>query len=173
MASGRKANCPRYEWKKWFYNDSLFLPQVIWFLLLLSMLAFLDGFTNFVWLVPPFGAMLSILILLPESPIAQPFPVILGSTVGAGIGTLFSLFARGPPYAVLASLITLVVIWALRIYHPPVAALAMYPLLLSSGIYFPLVVVLPFTVLAVASCALLSRLFKKNWRPCPLALQSH
>jgi hypothetical protein len=49
------------------------------------------------------------------------------------------------------------IINVIHAYHPPGVALAMYPLLLHPGHWFPLTVVLPFTVAAVSSAAVLSR----------------
>ena len=56
-------------------------------------------------------------------------------------------------------------------YHPPGVALAMYPLLLHPGDWFPLIVVLPFTVVAVGSAAVLSRLVE-GWPRYPKPLKS-
>jgi CBS-domain-containing membrane protein len=55
-------------------------------------------------------------------------------------------------------------------YHPPGVALAMYPLLLRPGHWFPLEVVLPFTVAAVGSAAVLSRMVK-SWHTYPKELK--
>ena len=57
----------------------------------------------------------------------------------------------------------------LRAFHPPGVALALYPVLLHPGNWFPLLVVLPFTVIAVGSAALLSRLVDK-WPQYPKPL---
>lgn len=46
-----------------------------------------------------------------------------------------------------------------------------YPLLFHPGNWFPLVVVLPFTVIAVCSAAILSRLVHE-WPAYPKPLQS-
>jgi hypothetical protein len=54
--------------------------------------------------------------------------------------------------------------------HSPRVALALYPVLFHPGNWFPLVVVLPFTVIAVCSAALLSRLVDE-WPAYPKPLQ--
>jgi CBS domain-containing membrane protein len=149
--------------------------NILWFISLLSLLAGLDYlsgdtfFHEFIWLVPPFAATLSILLLLPQSPIAQPIPVIFGSTFGASIGTVMALEVHGPVYAVIAAAIVLLLLSRIRIYHPPGVALSMYPLLLHPGWLFPLVVVLPFTIVAVLSAALLSRRVA-SWPQYPIPL---
>lgn len=159
-----------YNWQAWMYHGGTSWLQLGWFLLLLGTLAWLDGATPFVWLVPPFAATLTILLLLPRSPIAQPIPVVAGSTLGACVGTAVALLGHGPFYAVLAAGLMVVLLPLLRIYHPPGVALSMYPLLLHTSTWFPLVVVLPFTAVSVVTCSLLSRV-SKNWPEYPVPLR--
>ncbi len=159
-----------YDWQAWMYHGRMTWLQLMWFMLMLGILAWLDGSAHFVWLVPPFAATLTILLLLPRSPIAQPIAVVFGSTLGASVGTAVSLLVHGPFYAVLVA--GLMVFWLprLRIYHPPGVALSMYPLLLHTGIGFPLVVVLPFTLVSVVTCSLLSRV-SMDWPEYPMPLR--
>lgn len=160
----------KYEWSNWIYHGKTSWLQAIWFLSILLMLALLDGTTKFTWLVPPFAATLTILLLLPRSPIAQPIPVVIGTTLAASFGTAVSMIVHGPIYAVLVALTMVILLPLLRIYHPPGVALSMYPLLLHTGILFPLLVVLPFTLIAVSSCSVLSRL-SKTWANYPLPIK--
>jgi CBS-domain-containing membrane protein len=81
-----------------------------------------------------------------------------------------SLFATGLGMAVLAAIIACLVISLMHAFHPPAVALAMYPLLFHPGNWFPLVVVLPFTVIAVSSAAILSKLVDE-WPAYPKPLQ--
>ena len=131
-----------------------------------GVLAFLEFNKISLYLVPPFGATLSILLLLPDAPVSQPYALIVGSVVGASIGTLLSLFATGSGVAILAAIVTCLVMSVMHAFHPPAVALAMVPLLVHSGNWFPLVVVLPFTVIAVCSAAVLSRLVER-WPSYP------
>lgn len=141
----------------------------LWVAAMFGVLAALEANRVGLYLVPPFGATLSILLLLPESAIAQPYALIAGSVVGASVGTVISLFARGLGMAVLAAVVAFGVISLIRAYHPPGVALAIYPLLLHPGHWFPLLVVLPFTAVAVGSAALLSKLVEK-WPAYPKPL---
>ncbi|TAM99192.1 MAG: HPP family protein [Chitinophagaceae bacterium] len=159
----------KYQWNNWLYNEKIFWPKVIWFACIIMLLALLDGTTKFIWLVPPFSATLTILILLPKSSIAQPIPVIVGSTLAAVFGTIVSLMIHGPVYAALVATIMVIVLTALRIYHPPAIALSMYPLLLHTGIFFPVIVVFPFTFIAVVTCYMMSSMFK-SWGKYPLPI---
>jgi CBS-domain-containing membrane protein len=54
-------------------------------------------------------------------------------------------------------------------YHPPGVALAMYPVLLHPGHWFPVAVVLPFAIAAVGSAAILSRCVQ-GWPAYPKPL---
>jgi len=142
----------------------------LWFLILLAALALLTRNQYGLYLVPPFLATLSILHFLPDVAIAQPYAVISGSVVGASIGTLVSRFGHGPIFAALAAATAFIVLHPLRAYHPPGVALALYPALLHTPPTFPLSVVLPFTLLAVGSTALFSRL-RPEWPQYPLPLK--
>jgi len=145
-------------WAAHTYPTKIAVGPIVWALVLLVLLALLDqsGLGRTAYLVPPFAATLSVLLYLPEQPVAQPVPVIVGSTVAAGLGTLVALVVHGPlPAAQLAG--ALLWLWPrLGIYHPPALALSMFPLLLHPGPWFAVAVVLPFTLVAVLSHGLLS-----------------
>jgi CBS-domain-containing membrane protein len=156
--------------RSWGAKPKLFIHGYLWAICMLGVLALLQLDKVGLFLVPPFGVTLYILVLLPDAPIAQPYAVIVGSVVGAFIGTLLSFLATGLGMAVLAAIIACLVISLLHAFHPPAVALAMFPLLFHPGNWFPLVVVLPFTVIAVCSAAILSRLVDE-WPAYPKPLQ--
>jgi CBS-domain-containing membrane protein len=131
----------------------------LWMTVLLGTLVWFDRVGNGIFLVPPFAATLAILAYLSEVAIAQPFAVVCGSVVGAALGTgLATILGVGPGVAMLAALSAAIVLPLLRIFHPPGIALAMYPALLHPGPLFAVRVVLPFTLVAVISAAVLSRM---------------
>lgn len=146
---------------------------LVWGALLLVIAALIDEklHTVSIFLVPPFAAMVSILLYLPQQPVAQPLPVVLGSTVSALVGTGVAFFSHGAVAASLVAAALLVMLPRLGIYHPPGIALGMYPLLLKPGPWFPLIVVLPFTLVAVGSHLVLSRRVP-HWPPYPRAGES-
>lgn len=131
----------------------------LWAAILLILLAWADQALNAIslYLVPPFAASLSILLYLPQQPVAQPLPVIAGSTLSALVGTLVALFVHGPFPAAITGIVLLWALPRVGLYHPPAIALSLYPLLLHPGIWFPFAVVLPFTVVAVLSHIWFSR----------------
>ena len=119
-----------------------------------------------VLLVPPFAAALSIVLRLSKQDVAQPVPVVLGSTLGAANGTILSFAVHGPIWAVVAAGATFVLLSTLRIYHPPALALSMYPLLLRPSVLFPLLPVAAFTLIAIGSASVLSR-YVSGWPTYP------
>jgi CBS domain-containing membrane protein len=134
------------------------VPGILWIGVLLGGMAWLGNRHGGVFLVPPFAATMSILLYLPAVSIAQPYAVVVGSTLGATIGTVIALvLGGGPDVALGAALVALAALPLLRAYHPPGVALAMYPALLHPGFWFPVQVVLPFSLAAVISAAIMSR----------------
>ncbi len=159
----------------WRSDSEVTFASILWFTTMLGAMAGLDflagGSTlhRTIWLVPPFAATLSILVLLPSASIAQPIPVVAGSTLGATLGAGAAMIVHGPFFAVIIAGMTLVILSVLRLYHPPAVALSMYPLLLHPGALFPWAVVFPFTLVAVGSAAALSRSIK-SWPAYPRPL---
>jgi CBS-domain-containing membrane protein len=155
--------------RRWGTRSQLNIAEYVWILSMFGLLAMLEHDRIGLFLIPPFGATLTILIDIPGAPVAQPFAVVLGSVVGASVGTLLSLFAHRSLMAVVAAVSAFGIINIIHAYHPPGVALAMYPLLLHPGHWFPLTVVLPFTVAAVGSAAVLSRVVEQ-WPAYPRSL---
>jgi CBS-domain-containing membrane protein len=155
--------------RSWGTKSRLNIAEYLWILSMFGVLAGLENNQIGLYLIPPFGATLTILIDLLQAPVAQPYALVAGSVVGASGGTLLSLFSRGSFMAILAAVLAFGIIKLIHAYHPPGVALAMYPLLLHPGHWFPLSVVLPFTVIAAGSAALLSGLVRK-WPAYPKPL---
>jgi CBS-domain-containing membrane protein len=157
--------------RSWGTKSRLNLVEYVWILSMFGLLAGLEDYRFGLYLIPPFGATLSILLGLPEAPVAQPYALVAGSVVGATVGAVLGLFARGSLMAILAAVLAFGIINLIHAYHPPGVALAMYPVLLHPSHWFPLTVVLPFTVIASGSAALLSKLIDE-WPAYPKSLKS-
>jgi CBS-domain-containing membrane protein len=148
------------------------LAGTIWMLVLLGILLWLGDQHEAIFLVPPFAATMSILLYLPSVSIAQPFAIVCGSVLGAAVGTVLTMFLGfGPGVAIVAALTALIVLPLLRVFHPPAIALAMCPTLLHLGPWFAVQVVLPFTLAAVISSAVMSRLLS-SWPRYPAPLRT-
>ncbi len=154
----------------WGTRPSYRLSGYVWLIAMFSLLAALESNKIGMFLIPPFGATLTILMLAPGAAIAQPYALIVGSVIGAAVGTGISFFGRGLGMAVLAMIGALVIMSLAHAYHPPGVALAMIPVLLDSGRWFPLAVVFPFTAVAVGSAAALSK-WRRGWPKYPKPLQ--
>ena len=157
--------------RSWGTKSRLNIAEYFWIISMFGLLACLEDIRIGLFLIPPFGATLTVLLVLPEAPVAQPYALIAGSVVGASVGTLLSLFSHGSLMAIVAAVLAFGVINLIHAYHPPGVALAMFPLLLHTGHWFPLVVVLPFTMIAAGSAALLSRLVGE-WPTYPKPLRN-
>jgi CBS-domain-containing membrane protein len=155
----------------WGTRPKLRLSGYLWVAAMFGVLAALEANRIGVFLVPPFAATLTILMLLPETPVAQPYALIVGSVCGAAVGTGVSFLGSGLGMAVLAMIAAFVVISLIHAYHPPGVALASIPVLLHPGRWFPLVVVLPFTAAAVGSAVAMSK-WLRGWPVYPKSLQN-
>jgi CBS-domain-containing membrane protein len=80
-------------------------------------------------------------------------------------------FGSGLVMAVVAMIAAFVVISLIHAYHPPGVALASIPVLLHPGHWFPLLVVLPFTAVAVGSAAAMSK-WLRGWPVYPKSLRN-
>jgi CBS-domain-containing membrane protein len=151
------------------------LAVCLWATVLLGVLAWLNcecgGATV---LLPPFAATLTILVYLPDAPVARPIAVVFGSVFGAVIGTVLSLFlGAGAGVATLAAVAAMVLLPLFRVFHPPGVALAMCPPLLHLGPWFAIEVVLPFMLAAVTTWAMISRRLRGLPRyPAPLSMRT-
>jgi CBS-domain-containing membrane protein len=154
----------------WGTRPTLRMSGFLWVAAMFGVLAVLEANQIGVFLVPPFGATLTILMLLPDAPVAQPYALIAGSVCAAAVGTGISSLGSGPGIAVLAMIAAFVVISLIHAYHPPAVALASIPVLLHTGRWFPLAVVLPFTVAAVGSAAAMSK-WVHGWPEYPKSLR--
>jgi CBS-domain-containing membrane protein len=134
-----------------------------------GVLAFLEANRIRVFLVPPFGATLTILMLLPDR--SSAVRIVAGSVCAAVVGTGFSLLSNSLVMAVLAMIAAFVVISSIHAYHPPGVALASIPLLLHTSHWFPLAVVLPFTAAAVVTAAAMSK-WLRGWPEYPKPLRN-
>ncbi|MGD1021799.1 MAG: HPP family protein [Candidatus Sulfotelmatobacter sp.] len=154
----------------WGTKPTLRLSGYLWVATMFGLLAALEANRIGVFLVSPFAATLTILMLLPDAPVAQPYALIMGSVCRAAVGTGASLLGSGLGTAVLAMIAAFVVISLIHAYHPPGVALASIPVLLHLGHWFPLLVVLPFTVMAVGSAAAMSK-WLRGWPVYPRSLR--
>ncbi|MGQ3672550.1 HPP family protein [Xanthobacter sp. TB0136] len=156
---------------RWGTTEQPFLPGMIWIFTLLLGLAYLDKENIGLLLIPPFAASMTVILYLPQSPTAQPFAVVFGATIGTMIGTAAcQIFGTGPLIAAASAFVALTALPKMRAYHPPGVALALFPPLFHTSIWFPITIVLPFTLVVVISASVLSRLVP-SWPQYPRPLE--
>lgn len=79
------------------------------------------------WMIASLGASAVLIFLLPSSPLAQPWPVLIGNSVGAVLGISCAILVPHPVAAVtLAIGLTMPTMFLLRCVHPPAAAIAIF-----------------------------------------------
>lgn len=88
------------------------------------------------WLMASLGASALLVFVLPQSPLAQPWAVIVGNVLSALVGiTCFNWIGEPLLAMPIAAASSIVSMFFLRCLHPPAAALAMIPVLGHIGGY--------------------------------------
>ncbi|WP_321390083.1 HPP family protein [Emcibacter sp.] len=92
---------------------------------LLALSGFFDLAPGF-YLIAPFGASAVLLFAVPNSPLAQPWPAIVGNTVAALVSVTVCMYVPDPTLRIaLAVGLAMVVTILCRAVHPPAGAVAM------------------------------------------------
>ncbi len=78
------------------------------------------------WLAAPMGAAAVLVFAVPSSPMAQPWPVVVGNTVSALVGVVCVALISAPEWRAAAAVgAAVAVMFALRCLHPPGGAAAL------------------------------------------------
>ncbi len=86
-------------------------------------LAYLNSYDpSIVWLIPPFGATMVLVMAVHESPLAQPKNIIFGHVLSALSGVIiFALMGSSPLSLGIAVGLAVFVMASFNIIHPPAA----------------------------------------------------
>ena len=117
-----------------------------------------------IWLIPPFGASMVLVMAVHESPLAKPKNLILGHILSAlsGViifyllGNTFISLGLGVALAVFVMMITNTV-------HPPAGANPIIVILTSQSISFVFLPVAVGAIIIVAFAYLYNKLLKRNY----------
>jgi len=134
-------------------------------LIFISFLAFLDrSFEGMIWLIPPFGASMVLVMAVHESPLAKPKNILLGHIISALSGVII-LYLIGDNFLALGIAVALAVFVMIvtDTIHPPAGANPIIVILTGQGISFVLFPVAVGAFMLVVFAYLYNKLLKRNY----------
>ena len=134
-------------------------------LIFISFLAFLDrSFEGMIWLIPPFGASMVLVMAVHESPLAKPKNILLGHILSALSGVII-LYLIGDNFLALGIAVALAVFVMIvtNTIHPPAGANPIIVILTGQGISFVLFPVAVGAFMLVVFAYLYNKLLKRNY----------
>ena len=133
-------------------------------LIFISFLAFLDNsFEGMIWLIPPFGASMVLVMAVHESPLAKPKNILLGHVLSALSGVII-LYLIGDNFLALGIAVALAVFVMIvtDTIHPPAGANPIIVILTGQGISFVLFPVAVGAFILIVFAYLYNKLLKRN-----------
>ena len=134
-------------------------------LIFISFLAFLDSsFEGMIWLIPPFGASMVLVMAVHESPLAKPKNILLGHILSALSGVII-LYLIGDNFLALGIAVALAVFVMIvtDTIHPPAGANPIIVILTGQGISFVLFPVAVGAFMLVVFAYLYNKLLVRNY----------
>ena len=134
-------------------------------LIFISFLAFLDrSFEGMIWLIPPFGASMVLVMAVHESPLAKPKNILLGHILSALSGVII-LYLIGDNFLALGIAVALAVFVMIvtDTIHPPAGANPIIVILTGQGMSFVLFPVAVGAFTLVVFAYLYNKLLKRNY----------
>ena len=131
----------------------------------ISFLAFLENsFEGTIWLIPPFGASMVLVMAVHESPLAKPTNILLGHVLSALSGVIV-LYLIGDHFLALGLAVGLAIFIMIitNTIHPPAGANPIIVILTGQGISFVLFPVAVGALMLVIYAYLYNNLMKRNY----------
>ena len=131
----------------------------------ISFLAFLENsFEGTIWLIPPFGASMVLVMAVHESPLAKPTNILLGHILSALSGVII-LYLIGDHFLALGLAVGLAIFVMIisKTIHPPAGANPIIVILTGQGISFVLFPVAVGAFMLVIFAYLYNKLLKRNY----------
>ena len=131
----------------------------------ISFLAFLENsFEGTIWLIPPFGASMVLVMAVHESPLAKPTNILLGHILSALSGVII-LYLIGDHFLALGLAVGLAIFVMIitKTIHPPAGANPIIVILTGQGISFVLFPVAVGAFMLVVFAYLYNKLLKRNY----------
>ena len=128
-------------------------------------LAYLSSFDpSIIWLIPPFGASMVLVMGVHESPLAQPKNILFGHVLSALSGVvIFALLGSSPLSLGIAVALSVFVMALFNIIHPPAGANPIIAILGGKGIGFVLMPVAIGAIFIVIFAIIYNRIIGRNY----------
>ena len=133
--------------------------------LCISLIAFINSYDDFnIWLIPPFGATMVLVMAVHESPLAQPKNIFFGHILSALSGVLIYFFLGMSFLSI--GLAVAISVWAMMItktIHPPAGANPIIAILGGKGISFILLPVATGAIIIIVFALIYNKILKRNY----------
>ena len=133
--------------------------------LCISLIAFINFYDDFnIWLIPPFGATMVLVMAVHESPLAQPKNILFGHILSALSGVLIYFFLGMSFLSI--GLAVAISVWAMMItktIHPPAGANPIIAILGGKGISFILLPVAAGALIIIVFAMTYNKILKRNY----------
>ena len=133
--------------------------------LCISLIAFINSYDDFnIWLIPPFGATMVLVMAVHESPLAQPKNIFFGHILSALSGVLIYFFLGMSFLSI--GLAVAISVWAMMItktIHPPAGANPIIAILGGKGISFILLPVGTGALIIIVFAMIYNKILKRNY----------
>ena len=133
--------------------------------LCISLIAFINSYDDFnIWLIPPFGATMVLVMAVHESPLAQPKNIFFGHILSALSGVLIYFFIGMSFLSIgLAVAISVWVMMVTKTIHPPAGANPIIAILGGKGISFILLPVAIGALIIIVFAVIYNKILKRNY----------
>jgi CBS-domain-containing membrane protein len=129
------------------------------------LIAFINSYDDFnIWLIPPFGATMVLVMAVHESPLAQPKNIFFGHILSALSGVLIYFFLGMSFLSI--GLAVAISVWAMMItktIHPPAGANPIIAILGGKGISFILLPVATGALIIIVFAMIYNKILKRNY----------
>jgi CBS-domain-containing membrane protein len=131
----------------------------------ISFIAFINSYDDFnIWLIPPFGATMVLVMAVHESPLAQPKNIFFGHVLSAASGVIIFMFFGLSFISIgLAVAISVWVMMVTKTIHPPAGANPIIVILGGKGAGFILLPVAAGAIIIILFAIIFNKILKRNY----------
>ena len=131
----------------------------------ISFIAFINSYDDFnIWLIPPFGATMVLVMAVHESPLAQPKNIFFGHVLSAASGVIIFMFFGLSFISIgLAVAISVWVMMVTKTIHPPAGANPIIVILGGKGAGFILLPVAVGAIIIILFAIIFNKILKRNY----------